>query len=332
MDKIPTLSIIVPIYNIEEYLEDCIMSIRKQKGSYFEVILVDDGSTDSCPEICDRFCTLDNRFKVIHTKNQGVSIARKTGIEASKGKYIVCIDSDDFIKEGCFKEIENTIDIFEPDIVFYKILCGNKNKYYPCKIEYKDGFYNKRRIEKEIFPSLIQSNKCTYFPPGLCGKVIKKSLLVENLLVNQKVNMGEDGACIIPCLFKADSMFILKEYYYYYRFNDKSATREKKPLNWEWSKIVYEHLNSHMNLESYDFEEQINRKIVHDLFQIIRSQYYAKKNIKEINNEILSHLNENIYKEALKKGKFSKMSIAYWLHMCLKIDFLFPFYIYSRII
>ena len=93
----PTFSIIVPVYNVEKYLTKCIDSILEQTFSDFEVILVDDGSTDNCGIICDQYVEKDDRIQVIHKKNEGLVCARKTGISKASGQYILNVDSDDYI-------------------------------------------------------------------------------------------------------------------------------------------------------------------------------------------------------------------------------------------
>lgn len=93
-------SIIIPVYNVERYLHQCVDSILGQTYREFEVILVDDGSSDGCPEICDEYVKLDSRVKVIHQKNAGLACARNVGIQAARGEYILCIDSDDYLAES----------------------------------------------------------------------------------------------------------------------------------------------------------------------------------------------------------------------------------------
>ncbi|BBH27394.1 glycosyl transferase family 2 [Intestinibaculum porci] len=99
MNDNPLISVIVPIYNVEQYLKRCVESIRRQTYSNLEIILVDDGSPDNCGKICDDYKKEDNRIKVIHKKNGGLSDARNAGIEIAQGEYITCIDSDDFISQ-----------------------------------------------------------------------------------------------------------------------------------------------------------------------------------------------------------------------------------------
>ena len=97
MNKTPLVSIIIPVYNVEKYLERCIQSVRSQTYNNIEIILIDDGSPDNSPIICDRFRELDERIIVVHKKNGGLSDARNAGVQISKGDYITFIDSDDLV-------------------------------------------------------------------------------------------------------------------------------------------------------------------------------------------------------------------------------------------
>ena len=114
-------SAILPVYNVEKYLEECVESFLRQTFSDFEVILVDDGSKDSSPAICDEYAKNDSRVKVIHKENGGQSTARNVGLEKAEGQYIVYLDSDDFItSDTFFEDIYNKIQETDSDIVLYK--------------------------------------------------------------------------------------------------------------------------------------------------------------------------------------------------------------------
>ena len=114
------ISIIVPVYNVEEYLEECLDSIKNQTYTDIEVVLVNDGSTDGSKEICERYCELDSRFHLINQENQGQSIARNRGVAESTGEFIVFIDSDDIVKFDLLTQLKkymsDGIDIVECNI------------------------------------------------------------------------------------------------------------------------------------------------------------------------------------------------------------------------
>ena len=116
------ISVIVPVYNVEEYLEECLESIRKQTYKDIEVILVNDGSTDGSREICERFCQVDSRFRLINQENQGQSVARNRGFKESVGQYIMFVDSDDAVKENIVEVLlsymKADVDLVECNLVY----------------------------------------------------------------------------------------------------------------------------------------------------------------------------------------------------------------------
>ena len=145
------VSIVVPIYNVEKYLKQCIESIINQTLQDIEIILVDDGSPDNCPQICDEYAKKDSRIKVVHKKNGGLSSARNAGIEVATGDFIGFVDSDDYIELDMYEKMyniakENHVDFVVSD--YYKV--SDKGKIITT-IDMNEGIYDKNRIIKEIF-------------------------------------------------------------------------------------------------------------------------------------------------------------------------------------
>lgn len=129
--NIPLFSIIVPIYGVEKYLRNCLNSILNQTFHDYEVILVDDGSKDDSPKICDEFVSIDFRFKVIHKTNGGLVSARQAGVHLAKGKFIVCVDGDDWIGLNYLKSFAEIIIKHKPDVIVCgrtTFVCNNSRK------------------------------------------------------------------------------------------------------------------------------------------------------------------------------------------------------------
>ena len=166
------LSIIVPIYKIEEFLRQCVESILAQSFQDFELILVDDGSPDSCPEICEQYAEKDSRIKVIHKLNGGLVSARKAGLKAASGEYIGYVDGDDWIEPDFYEKLMRKAMNFDADIVaagFIKVIGDNLTlKNNPIKA----GYYNKSDIEKLIATKMMFDKEC--FEPGLFTYVWNK--------------------------------------------------------------------------------------------------------------------------------------------------------------
>ncbi len=216
------LSVIVPVFNTEKYLEQCINSILNQTLQDIEVILVDDGSTDQSPFICDKYAEMDGRVKVLHQENKGPIQARKIGVELSNASYITFVDSDDFIEKEAYiyalDSIKREIDV----------ICFGITRYYgtkeTLKVEYLpflEETYQRVDLEKEIIPKMIwrEEEKNFGIDPSLCTKIIKKELLVKSYLLLQELNFhyGEDPAVIYPVISMSNSMEIKHYSYYYHR-------------------------------------------------------------------------------------------------------------------
>lgn len=328
--KKPLFSVLIPVFKIEKYIEECVLSITNQSFSDFEIILIDDGSPDSCPEICEGLKKNDSRIKVLHKKNEGVAKARRDGAEIAEGEYVICIDGDDWLKKDCLTKISEVVQKKNIDIFCFGMLADNGKQTTPLGINYREGFYSKQAIEKEIFPLLIQKSDASYFIPSLCGKVIRRQLFLDNVLANENVTIGEDGACVIPCVFHANSMYISNECFYFYRYNSESATKGKKVFNWDWPKLVANHIENRIDINYDDMQRQLYRKITHDIFSVVVSQFNRKEKYSVIVKDINTHLDDKVYKEAIQKCEFEGSIKARIMTIVLKKRIFFPIYMYSK--
>lgn len=221
MDKnVPKLSILVAIYNVERYVEKCIKSILEQSFADFEVILVDDGSTDKSGEICDKYAALDARIKVIHKENGGVASARRIGLENASGKYVTFFDGDDWAEPQYYEEImeylADDIDIgilpFCRD-VFGQVFLGFAKHYSPL-------FFNQAEAIEEMF-------KWEYFNWSLVGKIYKKDLLCKVIyLFKYGIDIGEDLYANWQVFCRASKIVYISAPYYHYCFREDSLTKD----------------------------------------------------------------------------------------------------------
>lgn len=318
-EHLPLFSLIVPVYNVEDYLEQCVQSIIQQTFTDFELILVDDGSPDHCPQICDDLADKDARIRVIHKENGGVSSARYSGLEVARGEYVVCVDADDWITVDCLSSLAKVVSEYDVDIVCYSYFYGrNDGNYAPSKSNYRKGLYSRKNIETDIFPFLIQEKSGTYFNPSLFTKAFKIKLLKKYMLVDRMATIGEDGATVIPCIFHAKSMYMMKECLYYYRYNETSATKGKKPFNWEYPYIISKHIDDCVDMTCGDFKRQLDRKITHDVFNAAKSQFNRKERYSVIAKDIKEHIERPYYASAIKNCKFRLFSKGWFAKQALK--------------
>ena len=257
------ISIIVPVYNVELYLNTCLDSIRAQTYRNFEVVLVDDGSTDSCGKICDEYSNRDDRFKVIHKKNGGLMSAWKKGLEYAKTDLIMFVDSDDWVEKNILEIFYNEYLKTKAEIICCSFFHSFKNKDIPDDHTVKPGFYNKKRIENEIFPVLINDGKPLSRGIRICrwAKLINKELLVNNLFwTDDQITIGEDLNIMFPIILETSSIDILSEQYlYHYRSNDASIMKKVSPGMFGKVELLYEKEMQIANFYKriYDFTNQI---------------------------------------------------------------------------
>lgn len=329
-DNSVQFSVVVPVYNIEEYLENCIKSLVTQSIRNFEIILVDDGSTDKSGIICDTYKEKYNNIKVIHKENGGLVSARKAGAELAKGNYIICVDGDDWVSECYLEHFNSIIKDFAPDIVLCSYVQVFPNHEVVHIINMNEGLYNREKIEKLIFPVLLSDVNGTVFEPTLWAKAIKRELYIRNQRkVSNTIKIGEDGACSIPCVIEADSLYISSHPQYFYRFNEKSMTKEKRPFNWNGISEIYNHFNKNVDLKQYDFSNQFKRRMIHSLFNVSYTQFYKSDSYIKISAEIKKQLNKKEYYEIIN-GKINNMNLKlYFAKLVLKCKAYFILKLYS---
>ena len=297
----PLFSVIVQIYNIEKYIEQCILSIINQTFTNFELILVDDGSPDGCPQICDEYAVSDSRIKVIHKENGGIVSARQAGVDVATGEYIVCVDGDDWINPEYLSKFVEVINQYSPDVACCGAIWAYEDKETRMPPRVNLGYYDRKRIENEIFPILIERDDGVYFSPSLWGKVFRREIYQQQQLVDTIVNIGEDGACVKPCVYHSQSMYVMNDCLYYYRQNASSMTKKRKAFDWNGPKIIGQHFEKQIDMNEFDFQEQVYRNVVHNLFNVAVSQFNRDDSYNVITIDIKEHIDDPYYKNAIQK-------------------------------
>lgn len=223
----PKISIVVPIYNVEKYLQECLDSIVNQTMQDIEIILVDDGSTDNSPSICDKYATLDNRIKVIHKKNEGLGKAYNTGIEASSGEYIGLIESDDFAELNMFEDLyklakENNADIVKSDWYEY---WSKPNKYNRKKNRIrKFGIKDNEIVSVENHPEILT------IAPSVWSAIYNRTFLNSNNLrfLETPGASYQDTSFAFKTLSCAKRVILTDKHYVHYRQDNESSSVKAK--------------------------------------------------------------------------------------------------------
>lgn len=237
----PLISVIVPIYMIDRYIGLCIESIINQTYKNLEIILVDDGGNDRCPEICDLYKKKDKRIKVIHKPNGGLVSARKAGLQQSNGKYISYIDGDDWVDTKYIENLYSIAKISNSDMV----CAGFTRDLFSQSAQFTNslsvGIYKGEKLT-ELWKTMISNG--SFYRPGIStyvwNKLFKRELLLEpQNNVDNRISIGEDGAVTYPVLLKCQRVSVVDNVSYHYRQREDSMLKQSSSYVEEVQKLLY---------------------------------------------------------------------------------------------
>lgn len=317
------ISIIIPVFNAKEYLPHCIDSILNQTLRNFELILVDDGSTDGSSKLCD-FYAKDSRVKVIHKKNEGPSVARNCGIEAAQGEYIGFVDADDWCEPNMFEELLSAASSNDADMAFCNYTLDTEAGSKKLKTDYNGNhFYSREEISEKILPYFfgytneeLKSYK-SYFPFAdyssyiwLC--IYKTSVLKENKITfpSQKNYYNEDNLFNLNFVFHAKSAVHVEKSLYHYRESSVSLTKRYNPKFFDAKLNKFKYLRNFIktNLAS-DYDKRLCNKICVESINIINYYIYASnESLIKKHAKIRKTINSPIISSALKELDLSHLS------------------------
>lgn len=265
------VSVIVPVYNVKEYLEQCLDSIIHQTLSNIEIILVNDGSTDGSDEICKKYAALDGRVILINQKNAGLAAARQAGLNVAKGEYIGFVDSDDWLELSMYEEMYEKAKAHEADIVFCNVYRDEDKKE---QIYFEPGFYDREGMEKVIFPRLLagfdeNKNECTL---RWCNwlRIYRRSLIEENnIRFDPRFRRCQDLPFTFECTIYANSYYYLGDRYLYHnRMNFQSLSKGYTKNMWGLLKPWVEYLKKVVDgYQAYDFSGQMRLRAALTVFE-----------------------------------------------------------------
>lgn len=249
----PFFSVIVPIYNNARELKKCIDSILAQSCRNFELILVDDGSTDETCFICDRYAEEDTRVTVIHKSNEGVVAARNDGLFLAKGSYIYYIDADDWIEKNLLQEAIRVLKTPEPpDIfIFGHTIALKRGMSISNTWPLESGMYNKEQLKKKIYPWMMRTfdkvKGQQLISPSLCDKIIQRDLLLAHYCRDTSLFYREDLVCSYECVYFADKIYFSNSNFYVYnRCSESSMYRKYHKDLLQNNKLVTQYIYNHL--------------------------------------------------------------------------------------
>lgn len=263
----PKFSVVVPIYKVEKYLPRCIDSLIGQTLKDIEIILVDDGSPDGSPAICDEYAAKDNRIKVIHKKNEGVSAARNDGLAQATGEWVICFDSDDWAETDACENIykageESGADVVIADI--FRVMGGQKtySQLFEDEFEYTSREDIKNVAISVFYPRcspLTHKGSTTGFG-GPWNKAVRRSLIAEHGLQFNTDLMGvyDDRMFALNAYVRASKIKYIHKAVYNYVLVENSITRVYKPHIIELNEVIFRIFSDYAN-EHYQGDSDVNK-------------------------------------------------------------------------
>ncbi len=257
------ISIIIPVYNVQKYLNECIESVVGQTLTDIEIILVDDGSTDNSGNMCEEWAKKDNRITVYHKENGGLMSAWKYGVKHANGEYIGFVDSDDWVDSNMFEMLLDTAVSNDVDLVccgFIQEFPNGKRKFE--KINFNSKKYSKSQIENDIFPIMLYNRQShgRMLSPNRFTKLFKRDILLSVLdMCNDAVSIGEDLLTTFAYINKTKSLIFMPDFHpYHYRINPDSMIHKYSSDKYKKITKLKQCLMIANANTKYDFIYQIN--------------------------------------------------------------------------
>mgnify|MGYP000545476786 CR=1 FL=1 len=294
------VSVIVPVYNVQEMLEECILSILNQTYEDFEIILINDGSTDSSGEICDYYKAKDSRVRVIHNHNKGVSFSRNCGLQTAKGEYIAFCDSDDTYESIFLERMVSTIEKSRAEIVICGYYC-NRNG-----VDSKVTNINTNRLisKEELFEKIFLCNEIGGF---VWNKVFKRTV-IKDIKFNTNFQICEDTYFVCETLRNVDKIFYTSEPLYHYKIRNNSAVNKIDNIITNRSTSKYTEAFTHI-LKSCPISDQMTKYVRCGIFWLAVSVKCDYLNANKRNRQVIINLNKDCKKNFISYVSCKKINI-----------------------
>ena len=315
----PIISIIVPVYNAEQYLPECVDSILHQNLSDIELILVDDGAQDQSPALCDAYASQDKRVRVVHQKNAGAAAARNHGLELAQGTYIAFVDSDDWIDPDMYETMVKTAERDGSELVICdcKKEFGAESQLYTHEL--RAGQFDRAAMEKEYFPQLLMPDNMEY-PVTIsnCLLLIRREVIVRNQLAfPEGMRFSEDLLFGSEVGYYEQSMTYLRGYApYHYRQNPQSVTHTEYQDKWPLLRALWLRINDCFGQKTdYDFTPQIQRCMLFFVYMAMNQRSGAAMGREAYLRACAEVLDDPLVREAMRPINIGRLRISWKLKL-----------------
>lgn len=302
-------SVIVPVYQVEEYLPACIESVLGQTFSDFELILVDDGSFDQCPQICDAYAEKDERIRVLHKENGGLCSARQAGIRIATGDYVLNLDSDDLIAADTLECAWQILQKNQCDMVSFAYRWVKNGQTVSITNDgLEEGLYQGEKLAEAIYPRLLMDENMNHISYYLSGKAVRRSLLTPHQLnVSEAISLGEDLCCVIPCYLHADSVYISKKEAYFYTVRENSLSKKFNTGQIQLLEAVIREITKNDTTRVADWDRQLCRYSCFMCFTVLAAA--AEGNHFDSMVSLRDAIRQSLHSENIHRARFARISL-----------------------
>lgn len=313
------VTVVLPIYKTEEYLNQCVESVVNQTYQNLEILLIDDGSPDNCPYICDEWAKKDSRIKVIHKENAGLGMARNTGIENANGEYICFFDSDDYVDEDTIKCAYEACKREQADIALFGFAISDSegrilDKKVPCPTK---NMYSGKEVQEAFLPDLIGTDPKTGKETNLCMSawtmLYSVSLIKKNdwRFASERDIISEDVYSLLGLYQYVEKAVILERAFYVYRENRTSLTRSYRADRFDRVKEFYRACIHLCECCGYSQEVKIrcSEPFAAFVIALLKQEVAYWENRKHAVKRIREIVSDDLLQEVLRKKKHEKTGL-----------------------
>ena len=322
------VSIILPVYKVEQYLDECVQSVLKQTYTDIEVIMVDDGSPDNCGRMCDAYAKSDPRVKVIHKNNEGLGLARNSGLEVATGEFVLFVDSDDWLELNAVEVLVNCMEHNHSDLVvfgFNKVRKSAGTSIRICKVDAEEVYDNKDTIISGILCPVLgpSSRKGEKAGREMCvwTNLYRKSIIDKYNLrfVSEREYLTEDLFFNISYFLKIQKAVMIPECLYNYRYNEVSLSNAFRPNKVQLLQKMTEQVLELIAAENIPetagcrIERSYIKRLRYSMMQILASRQSGKDKKQQCKNAVMHPLSKKITEILLAYNLPIEETILIWL-------------------
>lgn len=314
----PKISVIVPIYDAEIYLEQCVDSILNQTFKDLDIILVDDGSKDHSGAMCDSYGKQDERVQVVHKENGGLVSARKAGFQVAKGEYIAFVDADDWLEPDMYEKLINIVTTTQAQIICSNYVREDSGIQTFVKNQMKSGLYEEHNIENQMIPNMICFENYFFdfgINPVVWCKLFQRETIGKALeVMDNHISYGEDVCLSFMAILNAKSVYIDEKCFgYHYRIIENSMSHEFSEKFYDRVYYLYDFLKEHVGGKREDVCRQLRYYFVWNIYNGIFREFskqcdFDKKKRKQ---DLVKHLTNDTVKSAIDDSTQSIMPKDY---------------------